>query len=152
PASPPRRRAFRRHRTVRYRQLNTARRQGPPGHPGKQSDQAPAGLRDRADKEFNMDLFNFAKNVGKQLRGKGDSGAADKIKAHVLEDNPGVNNLEVTFDDGVATLSGDCADQAAREKAILLAGNVEGVERVDGDALKVPAGVQVEEVTYYEIQ
>ena len=99
-----------------------------------------------------MDLFNFAKNIGKKLFGNGDSGAADKIKAHVLEDNPGVNNLEVTFDDGVATLSGDCADQAAREKAVLLAGNVEGVERVDGDALKVPAGVQVEEVAYYEIQ
>lgn len=99
-----------------------------------------------------MDLFNFARNIGKKLFGNGDSSAADKIKAHVLEDNPGVNNLEVTFDDGVATLSGDCADQAAREKAILLAGNVEGVERVDGDALKVPAGVQVEEVTYYEIQ
>lgn len=99
-----------------------------------------------------MDLFNFARNIGKKLFGSGDTDAADKIKAHVLEDNPGVSNLNVTFDDGVATLSGECTDQAAKEKAVLLAGNVEGVERVEGDALAVPAGVQVEEVTYYEIR
>ena len=99
-----------------------------------------------------MDLFSFAKNIGKKLFGSDDTDAADKIKAHILEDNPGVSNLEVKFADGCATLSGDCENQAAKEKAVLLAGNVENVEKVEGNALTLPAEAAVEEVEYYEIQ
>lgn len=99
-----------------------------------------------------MDLFSFAKDIGKKLFGDSDADAAEKIKAHILEDNPGVSNLTVSYADGCATLAGDCESQAAREKAVLLAGNVENVEKVEGDDLTVPAEAAVEEVAYYEIQ
>ena len=42
------------------------------------------------------------------------------------------------FDDGVATISGRCDNKAIRERAILLAGNVKGVEKIVADNLVAP--------------
>ena len=47
-----------------------------------------------------------------------------------------VRNLNVTFDDGVATVNGVVRDRAQREKVVLAIGNVKGVNKVD-DKLKV---------------
>jgi nucleoid-associated protein YgaU len=44
-----------------------------------------------------------------------------------------VENLDVRFDDGLATISGKVADQETREKVILAVGNVEGVGQVSDD-------------------
>lgn len=97
-----------------------------------------------------MGLFDFARNIGKKLFGDDDADAAEKIKAHIEADNPGVDNLEITLEDGVAKISGDVKDSAALEKAILMAGNVEGVSEVQlGD---VKGANPAENVEYYEIQ
>lgn len=40
-------------------------------------------------------------------------------------------NLDIRFDDGVAYITGEAADQATREKIILAVGNAEGVAKVD---------------------
>lgn len=97
-----------------------------------------------------MGLFDFAKDIGKKLFGVGDADAAEKIKAHIEADNPGVDNLAVQFEDGVAKISGDADNSAALEKAILMAGNVEGVETVEID--KVSGAQPADNVDYYEIQ
>lgn len=99
-----------------------------------------------------MDLFSFAKDIGKKLFGENEAEAAAKIKAHILEDNPGVTDLAVSYLDGCVTLTGHCESQAAKEKVVLLAGNVESVEKVEGLGLQVPPEAPVEEVQYYEIQ
>lgn len=97
-----------------------------------------------------MGLFDFAKGIGKKLFGVGEANAAEKIKEHIEADNPGVNNLDVKFEDGVAKISGDATDSAALEKAILMAGNVEGVETVEIE--NVTGAEPSTEVDYYEIQ
>lgn len=97
-----------------------------------------------------MGLFDFAKNIGKKLFGDDDADAAEKIKAHIEADNPGINNLNVTLEDGVAKISGDVQDSAALEKAVLMAGNVEGVAEVQLD--NITGAAPDDSVSYYEIQ
>ncbi len=85
-----------------------------------------------------MGLFDFVKDVGRQLFDT-DAEAADNIKQHLEIKTTGLSNLDVQFDDGTVTLCGDCATPAAREQAILIAGNVKGVTKVVADDLKAPA-------------
>ncbi|MEA2080257.1 MAG: peptidoglycan-binding protein LysM [Pseudomonadota bacterium] len=100
-----------------------------------------------------MGLFDFASNIGNKLFGDDEKEGAEKIKEHIEEDNPGVEDLEVSLEDGVATLKGSARDQAAAEKAILMAGNVRGVQEVKADDLKAPPAAEAEQnVTFYEIQ
>ena len=96
-----------------------------------------------------MGLFDFARNIGKKIFGSEDE-APEKIKGHIEEENPGVSNLEVSVKDSVVTLSGQADSAEAKEKAVLMAGNVKGIGEVRADGLTAPAPVQ--EVQYYEIQ
>ena len=96
-----------------------------------------------------MGLFDFAASIGKKLFGD-EAEAGDKIKEHIEQDNPGVEDLKVEVDNGVARLSGSARDQASMEKAVLMAGNVKGIKEVDASSLKTPE--PTEQVTYYEIK
>lgn len=100
-----------------------------------------------------MGFLDFARDVGRQLFDT-DAEAADNIKQHLEIRLSGVKNLDVQFDDGVATLCGDCDNQAVRDKAILMAGNIKGVEKVVADDLKAPAPPpeEVKKDTFYEIK
>jgi LysM repeat protein len=73
-----------------------------------------------------MSLFGFVKDIGRRLFNK-DEEAAAKIKEHILAHNPGVENLDVTFDNGIVGLSGRCTNKSAFQKCVLMAGNVQGV-------------------------
>ena len=58
------------------------------------------------------------------------------------------------FDDGVATISGECVNEATRNSAILIAGDVKGVEKVVADNLTFPppkVEEEKEKVEFYEI-
>lgn len=85
-----------------------------------------------------MGFLDFARDVGRQLFDT-DAEAADNIKQHLEIKMTGLKDLKVDFDDGVATLCGSCDSQQTREQAILIAGNVKGVERVVADELTAPA-------------
>ncbi len=90
-------------------------------------------------------LLDFAKHLGRKVFDT-DAEAADNLLKHIQTDNPGVDSLKVAYDDGVVTLTGRARDQACKEKVILMAGNVEGVERVDADGISVlPSVPQAEE-------
>jgi len=100
-----------------------------------------------------MGLFDFAKDVGKQLFNT-DNEAAENIKQHLDVKLSGLKNVTVEFDDGVATICGECINEATRNNAVLIAGNVKGVEKVVADGLTFPAPKAeepVEKVEYYEI-
>ena len=100
-----------------------------------------------------MGLFDFAKDVGRQLFDT-DAEAADNIREHLNIKLTGVSNLEVSFDDGVATLCGDCVNEATRDQAVLIAGDVKGVEKVVADELTFPPPPPeepVERAEFYEI-
>mgnify|MGYP000452885258 CR=1 FL=1 len=84
-----------------------------------------------------MGLFDFAKDMGKKLFGGGDD-PAEKIKDSIDAANPGVDGLDVSFDDGVVHLSGKADSAEALEKAVLMAGNVQGVEKIIADDLTFP--------------
>ena len=103
-----------------------------------------------------MGLFDFVKDVGRQVFDT-DAEAADNIKQHLEIKTSGLSNLDVQFDDGVATICGDCTSAAVRDSAILIAGNIKGVEKIIADDLKAPEPKPeepveaVETVEYYEI-
>ncbi|MCP9841700.1 peptidoglycan-binding protein LysM [Synechococcus sp. J7-Johnson] len=86
-------------------------------------------------------LFDFAANIGKKVFNRGEDSAksGEKLKQHIEKNNPGLTDIKVTVASGAATVSGKAKDQAAFEKAVLIAGNVEGVSKVEAAALKVPA-------------
>ena len=96
-----------------------------------------------------MGLFSFAKGIGKSLFGK-EAEASDKIKEEIERDNPGIDGLNVSYEDGVVSLSGNAASQEALEKAVLMAGNVKGVEEVQVAGVEAPP--QTGEVDFYVIE
>lgn len=101
-----------------------------------------------------MSILDFAKHLGKQLFDRDDV-AAEKIKQHIEISLSGVKDFDVSFDDGVVTLCGECLNSADRERAILLAGNTKGVEKVVADQLTArpaPAKAPVEKSEFYEIK
>ncbi len=85
-----------------------------------------------------MDLFGFAKDVGRRLFNTEDD-AVDKIRELIEQNNPGVENLGVEFDKGIVSLSGECETAAAMQQCALMAGNVEGVSDVYVNRMTVKA-------------
>jgi LysM repeat protein len=96
-----------------------------------------------------MGLFDFVRNVGKKVFGN-EAEASDKIREEIERDNPGIKGLTVSYENGVVSLSGEADSPDAMEKAVLLAGNVQGVEEVKADQLTAPP--QKAEVEFYIIQ
>ena len=76
--------------------------------------------------------------------------AAEKIKKHIEDPNPGIEGLSVEYKNGTVFLSGKAASPEAMEKAVLMAGNIKGVSEVNIDGLQAPP-VQAK-VEYYIIK
>jgi nucleoid-associated protein YgaU len=101
-----------------------------------------------------MGLIDFVKGAGEKLLGKEKDATkteefdelrkGNMLMQHVMKLGLQVDDLKITYDDGVATVQGKAETQAEREKVILAIGNTEGVARVD-DRIQVvkkePEGV-----------
>jgi len=110
-----------------------------------------------------MGVFSFLKGVGSSVFGGGNN-AADVEK--LLAENLGnrIQGLKAEVSDAKVALSGICDCLPTKEKAILLSGNVKGVETVDGDNLEVSSAgsaaqqpataelIENEESRFYEIK
>lgn len=119
-----------------------------------------------------MGIFSFVKNAGKKIFGndaeereqtaqaQADTAAAEAlalrrrrqreaaITKSIADNGLAVENLAVTCDGDGVCLEGTVADQTTREKAVLVAGNVDGIDTVD-DRLVV---VKVEpEAKFYTV-
>jgi nucleoid-associated protein YgaU len=82
-----------------------------------------------------MGFFDFISDAGKNLLGKGDDAAAIKEEIESSFSDLPVDGLIVTVEDDTVTLAGIAKDYPTREKAILIAGNVEGIAQVNADQL-----------------
>lgn len=84
-----------------------------------------------------MGLFNFIKNAGKSLFGGGAEAAeAETVEKEIKDlgiDNTG---LKVEVQGDKVVLTGKAKSQEEKEKAILAAGNIEGVAAVE-DSVEV---------------
>ncbi|WP_369048090.1 peptidoglycan-binding protein LysM [Tenacibaculum sp. UWU-22] len=84
-----------------------------------------------------MGLFSFIKNAGAKVFGIGKTTEeeaaekaaklADAVKSLELP----VENLSIEVDDDTATVYGEAADLATKEKVVLVVGNTEGIASVD---------------------
>lgn len=99
-----------------------------------------------------MGFFDFLANAGADLFGIGKDEAEEVKTLLSTELGESIQDLAVTFEDGAVTLTGAADSQETREKAMLLAGNIKGVERVDADGLTFPEPEAVVEVEYYTVQ
>lgn len=97
-----------------------------------------------------MGLFDFALDMGKKLFGKEDD-PAEKITEAIEEAGLGIDNLNVGFADGKVAISGNAPSVEAMEKAVLIAGNVQGVSEVSADGVETPPQPQEPKVEYYVI-
>ena len=96
-----------------------------------------------------MGFFDFAKDMGKKLFDSAEE-ASDKLRAKLGGGNPGIADLDVKFDDGVVSLEGKAESAEAMEKAVLIAGNTQGVTEVKIDNLETPEPAA--DVQYYTIE
>ena len=89
-----------------------------------------------------MGFFDFMKNVGTDLfrGGKDEAKEVEALLNTELGDK--ITELGVEHNDGTITLTGSCVDDATKEKAILLAGNIKGVGQVNSDTLTAPAAAE----------
>ncbi|QIM64657.1 peptidoglycan-binding protein LysM [Frederiksenia canicola] len=99
-----------------------------------------------------MGLFDFVSDIGKKLFNKEEE-ASKAVTEHLAEDNPGVEDVKVTVENGVANISGVASTAAAVEKAVLMAGNIAGITNVNIDNVQIANGEQVAgDDAFYVIQ
>ena len=88
-----------------------------------------------------MSIFDFIKNAGEKLFKPGEARHEATIKAHLA--NNGITGISVEVDGDKATLTGTVKDMATREKAVLIAGNIDGIARVDDRITVMSSGSTV---------
>lgn len=112
-----------------------------------------------------MGIFDFIKDMGDKLTGaeRREEKAREEAQEEALEErmkgnalarhviNLGleVDNLRVEFDDGRATVHGEAADQATKERVVLAVGNTQGVAQVDD---RMTVAEPEPEATFYTVQ
>ncbi len=94
-----------------------------------------------------MGFFDFIKDAGKKLLGKGDDNEAVKKEIESSFEGTPVEGLEVEVNGDTVKVKGDAVDSETAAKVALIAGNVEGIEKVDTSDLG-----NIKEETLYVIQ
>lgn len=82
-----------------------------------------------------MGFFDFVSNTGKSLLGEGNDSETIKQEIERSFEEPPVDGLVVEVDGDSITLAGVAKDFETREKVILIAGNIEGISKVNADQL-----------------
>jgi LysM repeat protein len=82
--------------------------------------------------EMSMGLFDFIKDAGAKVLDAvaNPAKAPEQIKEHI-EKEIGVKDVDVQWVDGTVKITGDAATQADKERLILAAGNIKGVEKIE---------------------
>ena len=98
-----------------------------------------------------MAFFDFLGNAGKKLLGKGDDNEAIKNEIESSFSELPVQGLVVEVEGETVALGGVATDVATKEKAILIAGNIEGISQVNADQLVTLTQISEENVREEEV-
>lgn len=84
-----------------------------------------------------MGFFDFLADAGSKVFGKDEKEAEVTLPVikHIEKSGVDVSNLKTKFANGVVTLSGYVPNQEQKEKAVLTAGNVKGISRVQDNLI-----------------
>ena len=82
-----------------------------------------------------MAFFDFLSSAGKKIMGSDDDAAAIKAEIENSFAELPVQGLVVEVAGELVSLGGVATDVATKEKAILIAGNVEGISQVNAEQL-----------------
>lgn len=96
--------------------------------------------------------FKFMESIGEKVAAaarENDEKMAEALTEKLASSGLDIDDLEIGFAAGTATISGVAADDATVEKAILIVGNTEGVSEVENDGL-VAGMTQAEKAEYEE--
>ena len=93
-----------------------------------------------------MGFFDFISDSGKKVLGKGDDALAVKKEIESSFDELPVDGLTVEVEGDTVTLAGIAKDYPTREKAILIAGNIEGIAQVNAEQLVTMEQISEENV------
>ncbi len=85
-----------------------------------------------------MGMFDFIKDAGEKIFKPGEARKEASIKEHLSSYGGDYSNVHCEVDGSIVTLTGSVPSVAAHEKAVLIAGNIGGIDRVD-DRLMVTA-------------
>ncbi|MCB2222594.1 MAG: LysM peptidoglycan-binding domain-containing protein [Actinobacteria bacterium] len=80
--------------------------------------------------------WKFLETIGEKVAAAAsadDTAMAEALAAKVKDSGLDIDDLEIEFAGGKATISGVAADDATIEKAVLIVGNTEGVGEVEAD-------------------
>jgi nucleoid-associated protein YgaU len=100
-----------------------------------------------------MGLFDFMKDKGKKVAKTADAPTAQEIQSEVARALGGrITDLGVYFSGGKATLQGEAEDYAAKQKAVLVAGNIAGVQQVDDNLTVARADEPEPTARFYTIE
>lgn len=94
-----------------------------------------------------MGMFDFIKNAGEKIFKPGEARAEDAIIKHIGSYGLDISGLKVEVDGSTATIEGEAKDVTTREKAVLVAGNIEGVDKVDDRMTVASSGADFSAVT-----
>ncbi len=98
-----------------------------------------------------MGFFDFFKDAGKKLLGKGDDNAAIKSEIEANSDTMPIDNLDVVVEGDTVILKGNAKTAEDRVKAALIAGNIEGISKVITEDMTAEEEAELMDM-YYEIQ
>ncbi|WP_294910950.1 peptidoglycan-binding protein LysM [Tatumella sp. UBA2305] len=97
-----------------------------------------------------MGLFSFVKEAGEKLWDAVSADAGSKIQDHLNKLGiPDSDKVNVSVNDGTATVSGDGLSQELKEKILIAVGNVAGITHVDD---KITANGPEASPTFYTVK
>ncbi len=99
-----------------------------------------------------MGFFDFVKDAGKKLLGRGDDNESVKNEIASQSGTMPIENLDVVVDGDTVIIKGHAKNAEDRAKAALIAGNIEGITKVNFEDFTVEDdSVELHDL-YYEIQ
>jgi len=98
-----------------------------------------------------MGFFDFIKDAGAKILGKGDDNENVKKLIEEEKETMPIEGLEVEIQGDTVVLKGKAKSAEDKVKAALIAGNIEGISKVDADALETEEPAVIDDI-FYEIQ